>query len=52
MYNVVKGTKGYTAFGPFGAVMFADANKVITYTNMEEGSGPYKKLVKALAAAE
>lgn len=51
IYKANKGAKGFVAFGPFGAVMHADVNKTIKYSNMVEGSGPYKRLLKAIKAA-
>lgn len=39
---------GFKVYGRFGAVLVADQNKVVTYSNLVETSDEYKKMSKKL----
>jgi hypothetical protein len=46
--QVVALAEGFKVYAAFGAVMVADKNKDVTYSNMVKGSIPYMKMKAAL----
>jgi len=39
---------GFKVYGRFGAVLVADANKAVTYSNLVESADEYKKMARKL----
>lgn len=49
--ETIKTIEGFKVYGPFGSVMHADSNKVVTYCNLNESANGYKRLKNSLNKA-
>ena len=50
-YTASKTPTGFVAFGPFGSTMRADKGQQVTYCNLNPGTKPYSRLLRAIAKA-
>lgn len=49
--QAIKTTFGFICYGRFGAMMQADENKQITYSNINESCPEYSRMIKKIAKA-